>query len=95
MKRKVVVGLIVVLLFSLATVLYGDGFNTFPDIIRFGFPLPFQETFTGKSFDPNIQRERFFLNNLIVDFIILIFLVIIVNKIVTNYLNHGHRKASK
>jgi len=83
MKRKIIVSLIVILVFALATMIYDDGANTSPDIIRFGFPFPFQETFTGKSFDPNLQRQQFFHVNLISDILLLLVTIYIINTIVT------------
>ena len=92
MKRKILISLIVIFLFALATILYGDGINTSPDIIRFGFPFPYQETYTGKSYDPNLQRENFFYYNLIGDISILIITIYITNTVVTAFIHNKQTK---
>ncbi|CAM4418832.1 hypothetical protein SAMN06265348_12214 [Pedobacter westerhofensis] len=90
MKRKITVSLVVIFLFALATILYGDGNNTSPDIIRFGFPFPFRETYTGKSYDPNLQRENFFLYNLIGDLIVLGVTIFFSNLVLTAWIRRSN-----
>lgn len=90
MKRKIIVSLIVIFLFALATILHGDGSNTSPDIMRFGFPLPIQETYTGKSFDPHLQRKTFYISNLIGDLIVLGLTICVSNLVITTWIRRSN-----
>jgi len=92
MKRKILVSLVVIFLFALATILYGDGNNTSPDIIRFGFPLPIHQYNSAKSYDPNFQRENFFYYNLIGDIFILLITIFITNTVVTAIIHNKEAK---
>jgi hypothetical protein len=88
MKAKIIITTIITLIFILCTLFYESLLPPPAEFIRFGFPWPFQETFTGKSGDPANYAERFLLFNFCLDMLVLLAAIILANVIYTSWKGH-------
>lgn len=79
MKAKIIITTLVMLSFILCTLFYESPMPPPAEFVRFGFPWPFQETFTGKSGDPAAYTERFLVFNFCMDMLLLLVAIILAN----------------